>query len=638
MSKFAASLTRKFALGTAAGLLASSLFFLALFVGLFRGQLEQQRADAAAQVSRLLQISLENAMLRHDLDGLREIVQRLGRQPDVVAVTIANPQGEIRFANHPARIGERLPPEPDAGPVTRLIQGNAGKALLRSINPVRNQPACQECHGPVAEHPVNGVLYVDYDADSIRQQARRTTLLLMGAGSLIVLLNLAGGWWFMRRYVLRPVAHLAEASAHLSEGNLATRTHLAGDDELTALGQTMNRMAETLERKMAELEEKERFLQELVDAFPDGVRVIDQDYRVLLCNAAYRRQVGPAAPQTSSHAQGPDLSALPCFAQTHGQDQPCPETLMTCPLHEVTRTGAPLRVVHRLHRADGGGLDVETYAAPMTLTRGGETDQLVVESIRDLGQAVRFSHEQRLSELGRLAAGVAHEIHNPLGSVRLALHAAEGAARAEVPDLAEVQACLALVDQEVDSCIQVTHRLLRLSVPPPDHQELVDVAEAVDDTLKLLAWEAGERAVQLRQAGDQGPLRVLATDTEMRMAILNLAQNALHAMPNGGTLTVECRRRDGRIEIAFTDTGVGIAPEDLDRIFQPFFSRRADGVEGTGLGLSITKAFVDSHGGRIAVASVPGQGSRFTMEFPDADLEPSPGEAVTDGEPSQAET
>jgi signal transduction histidine kinase len=628
MPRSAASLTRKFALGTAAGLLASSLVFLVLFVGLFRGQLEEQRADAAGQVSRLLQISLENAMLRHDLDGLRGIVDRLGRQPDVVAVTIANPQGEVRFADDPARLGERLPTEPDAGPVTRLIEGNAGKALLRSINPVRNQPACQECHGPVTEHPVNGVLYVDYDADSIRHQARRTTLLLMGAGSLIVLLNLVGGWWFMRRYVLRPVAQLADASARLSEGDLTTRTQLTGDDELTALGETMNRMASALERKVAELEEKEQFLQQLVDAFPDGVRVIDQDYRVLISNAAYRRLVGGTATG----------EALPCYAQTHGQDQPCPETLMTCPLHEVTRTGAPLRVVHRLQRADGGGLDVETYAAPMTLTRGGETRHLVVESIRDLGQAVRFSHEQRLSELGRLAAGVAHEIHNPLGSVRLALHAAAGAARAEVPDLAEVQACLALVDHEVDSCIQVTHRLLRLSVPPPDHQELVDVTDAVEDTLKLLAWEAEERAVELRQGGDRGPLRILATDSELRMAVLNLAQNALHAMPNGGTLTVECHRRDGQIEIAFTDTGVGIAPEDLGRIFQPFFSRRADGVEGTGLGLSITKAFADGHGGHIAVVSQPGHGSRFTLEFPDADREASPGEAVAGRQSSQAET
>ena len=88
------------------------------------------------------------------------------------------------------------------------------------------------------------------------------------------------------------------------------------------------------------------------------------------------------------------------------------------------------------------------------------------------------------------------------------------------------------------------------------------------------------------------------------------------------TLDVTCARRDVQVEITFTDTGVGIPRQDLWRIFQPFFSRRADGVHGTGLGLSITKAFVEHHGGRITVVSEPGRGSRFTLILPDADLEP----------------
>ena len=626
MPKTTVSLSRKFALGTAAGLLASSLVFLILFVGLFRQQLEEQRADAATQVSQLLRISLENAMLRHDLDGLREIVQGLGRQPSVASVAITNPQGEIRFASDPQRLGLHLAPGPTDLPQTLMVGGPDGRPVLRSVNPVRNRPACQECHGPTTERPINGIIYVDFDADSIRHQARHTTLLLMGAGSLIVLLNLAGGWWFMGRYVLRPVAHLAEASARLSEGDLSVRTSLTGNDELTALGGTINHMAETLERKMAELAEKEQFLQQLVDAFPDGVRVIAPDYQVLLTNAAYRRQLAPlttTAPESvptpaPAPDAGPDLRA-PCYAQTHGQDGPCPETLITCPLRQVLRTGDPLRVVQRHRRSDGTWLDVETYAAPVTLTRNGETRQLVVESIRDLGQEVRFSHEQRLSELGRLAAGVAHEIYNPLGSVRLALHAAQGAARAEPPDQAQIEECLGLVDQEVDTCIQVTQRLLRLSVPAPDHQELVEVNDVVDDTLRLLAWEAAERGVAVRTEVPRTPLRILATDSELRLAVLNLAQNALHAMPSGGTLTVTCAASAGRVEIVFTDTGVGIDPADLARIFQPFFSRRADGVAGTGLGLSITKAFAAAHGGGITVASDVGRGSRFTLDFPDAD-------------------
>ncbi|MBK8638922.1 MAG: HAMP domain-containing protein, partial [Chromatiaceae bacterium] len=239
-----------------------------------------------------------------------------GAKPDVLAVTIANPQGEVRFANDPARLGQRLPPESDDQPATRLIVAQTGPTVLRSVNPVPNQPPCQECHGPMAEHPVNGVLYVDYDADSIGQQARHTTLLLMGAGSLIVLLNLGGGWWFMRRYVLLPVAQLAEASVRISEGDLSTRTHLTGGDELTVLGETMNRMASALGRQMAELQEKEHFLQALVDAFPDGIRVIDQDYRVVLCNAAYRRQIGSTNPAIP---MDPAQASRPCYAQTHGQ-------------------------------------------------------------------------------------------------------------------------------------------------------------------------------------------------------------------------------------------------------------------------------------------------------------------------------
>ena len=157
-------------------------------------------------------------------------------EPNVVAVAIANPQGEIRFADDSARVGQHLPVDHREQPTTLLIQKEGGATVLRSIHPVHNQSRCLECHGPVAEHPINGVLYVDFDADSISHQARKTTLLLMGAGSIIVLLNLAGGWWFMRRYVLRPVAHLANASARLSEGDLSTRTSLAGNDELTALG------------------------------------------------------------------------------------------------------------------------------------------------------------------------------------------------------------------------------------------------------------------------------------------------------------------------------------------------------------------------------------------------------------------
>ncbi|MEA3276045.1 MAG: ATP-binding protein [Pseudomonadota bacterium] len=612
------SLNKKFAVGTAAGLLVSSLAFLVLFVGLYREQLERERSVAAAQVTRLLQTSLENAMLKRDLEGLKGIVGRLGNEAGIYGVMISNPQGEIRFASDPERLGEYIPPDLDirAQPVTQFLDDADGQNLLRSVNPVGNKPPCQECHGPIEQNPVNGILYVDFDSGPILAQARKTTFALMGSGSIIVLINLAGGWWFIRRYVIRPVEHLSNVSLRLSNGDLGARTALTGKDELAVLGGRFNHMAATLEEKMEELRDKEYFLQELVDAVPDGIRVIDPDYRVVLANATYRDQLGLEGDVT-----GPDL----CYSVAHARESPCPETLITCPLKEIARSGKPLRVVHRHHRTDGGKLDVELYAAPMRVISKGEPRLLVVESIRDLQQEVKFSHEQKLSELGRLAAGVAHEIHNPLAAVRLALHAAEQANAEAPPDHAQVSEYLGLVDQEVEKCREVTERLLKLSVPPPEQQELVVVERVIDDTLKLLQWEAQTRSVDIRLVTEGTPLRVLASDSELRMVTLNLVQNALHAMPRGGSLTVRCGREGGGVAISFEDTGVGINANDRLRMFEPFFSRRADGIRGTGLGLSITKSIVEKHDGSILVDSEPGHGSRITVTFPDADSEEAEG-------------
>jgi signal transduction histidine kinase/HAMP domain-containing protein len=607
-------LSWKFAIGTAAGLLVSSLAFLVLFVGLYESQLERERSGAASQVSRLLQTSLENAMLKRDLDGLKDIVNRLGREPGVLDVAISNPRGEVHFASHPDDMGKRMPADRDAldRPTTRLMVDAGGRPVLRSINPVHNKPQCQECHGPVDQNPINGILFVDFDAAPIQDQARTTTLLLMSAGALIVLINLTGGWWFMRRFVIRPVGHLSRTSLRLTEGDLDARTNLTGSDELAVLGETFNRMAVSLQEKVADLRDKETFLQQLVDAIPDGIRVIDPNYRVLLSNATYRGQLGLDS--------GGSLPSR-CFEATHARTSPCPQTLITCPLKEVEKTGKPLRAVHRHHRIDGGILDVELYAAPMRVTQRGQEQLLVIESIRDLAQEVKFSHEQKLSELGRLAAGVAHEIHNPLAAVRMALHAAEQANAAVRPDRAQVSEYLGLVDQEVEKCSEVTERLLKLSTPPPEQQELVDVERVVSDTMKLLRWEAETRTVSIRLCTEGAPLRILATDSDLRMVTLNLAQNACHAMPRGGSLTVRCQRENRRIRIDFDDTGIGIDPQDRVRVFEPFFSRRADGIRGTGLGLSITKSIVENHQGTITVNSEPGQGSNIAVSFPDADLE-----------------
>ena len=270
------SLNRKFIVGTASGLAISSLTFLLLYIPLYEAELSQERSRTASQVNSLLQTSLENAMLKRDLPGLDSMVSQLGQQQDIISVFITNPSGEIRFASPPELYGNKIDDFflTDSAS-TQFITNENDQEILRSINPVHNRSACVECHGPVDRNKVNGILYIDYDAAPLRDKVRNTTLLLMGAGATIVILNLTGGWWFIRKFILKPVDQLTHTSEALTNGDLSARVQFEGSDELSSLGNNFNFMAEKLEEKIQELKDQKAFLQGLVDAIPDGIRVID---------------------------------------------------------------------------------------------------------------------------------------------------------------------------------------------------------------------------------------------------------------------------------------------------------------------------------------------------------------------------
>ncbi len=139
-------------------------------------------------------------------------------------------------------------------PPTQFTMDQTGNEVLRSIKPVYNKIPCTECHGPIEQNPLNGVLLIDYNAASIRHKAQKTILMLMGSGALIVIINISGGWWFIRRYVLTPVNQLATATNALSQGKLDFRLNLSVRDELSQLGSTFNLMAESLQNKILQLQ------------------------------------------------------------------------------------------------------------------------------------------------------------------------------------------------------------------------------------------------------------------------------------------------------------------------------------------------------------------------------------------------
>lgn len=606
-----------------AGLIPVSVLVLALTIATYNAHLNLERRKLSEQVNRLLKLSLENAMLKRDIPGLEEIISRFASQPGVARVFIVNPQRRIRFASQPSLRNRVVPfaelmcKACDAEGVTamlantRMQQDLDGKPILRSVLPVRNRSACRECHGAPQDNPVNGVLVVDYDAGEMRATAFWNSALLSVAGLVILMLSLAIAWFALSRLVLAPIGRIATASLRLGSGELSARVEEvpSRNDEISDLARSFNRMAGSLESGLNNLKSQEAFIRSLLDTVPDAVRVIDEDYMIVLTNSAYSRQMG-------SCNAGP--AACRCYT-SHGRDSPCPATLVTCPFEAAEVDGAPIRYIHSHCRNDGSEVHVETVAARASIDRDGRRRIFVIEAMRDLEQQMKYSHEQRLSEIGQLAAGVAHEIYNPLASVRLGLQALQQSIERSGEVDQEMVDYVALVDDEVQKSIEVAKRLLNLSQLPSSDVQLVSVAVILPEVLSLLRYEAEQKKVEIVTELGSSSLRVLATDAELRMLILNLAQNAFHAMNEGGRLTVKGRESGGWVTIQFIDTGRGIAPDDLRKIFDPFFSKRADEVIGTGLGLTICRAVVGRYGGRIDVESEPGSGSAFTVTLPSAD-------------------
>jgi signal transduction histidine kinase/HAMP domain-containing protein len=590
----------------------ASLLFGLLFLALYRDQLQRERAATSEQINRLLRVALENAMLKRDVPGLHEIVERMGKLPGISDVMILAPSGEVRFASRPESLGKQLPGlirvDRPGVPETRFLAEPGGGEVLRSINPVPNQTVCVGCHGPLEKSPVNGILVVDYHAATIRAEAWRSAGLFALAGAVVLALTLGVLWRMLRLRVVEPLRELDATARQLTSGNLGVRAGVPTDDEPGRLAVSFNRMADSLVEQIGMAEKQQRYLQELLDGLPDGVRVIRQsDLRILAVNRAYCQQLGV----TEAAAVG-----QLCHVSSHGRDRPCPPTMLICPAVELKDPGQSLKCRHRHRTASGREFPVEVHAVLVERPGSSGSERLIVESSSDLSDAARLSQEQRLSELGLLAAGIAHEIHNPLGSMRLAVDGLLRGFRQGNADRERVCSYLEMMNAEIDRCTGVTQRLLLLSRLPRQQPQIVPLNRAVSDTLQLLEFDAQSHGIvqHLELAPDEP--RVLADDSDLRMVVLNLVQNAHHAMPQGGSLTVLTIVEDMSAVIEVRDTGMGISAGQAERIFDPFFSHRADGEGGTGLGLAICKSIVERYAGTIAVTSVYGQGAVFRVCLP----------------------
>ena len=225
----------------------------------------------------------------------------------------------------------------------------------------------------------------------------------------------------------------------------------------------------------------------------------------------------------------------------------------------------------------------------------------------------RLKRAESLASLTTMAAGVAHEIKNPLASMSIHLQLMRRQLNGDCADPEELKESLTILEEETERLNAIVSDYLFAVRPRDSHPTDADLNALVKDLLQFVRFEAEEAGVEVVQLLDDTIPMIPLDEGAVKRALLNVVKNAIHAMPDGGTLRIQTRLENQNAVIDISDTGIGIPDELLGKIFEPYYTTRDT---GTGLGLTVVYKVIREHGGDLHVDSVPGRGTTFSLSLP----------------------
>jgi PAS domain S-box-containing protein len=368
----------------------------------------------------------------------------------------------------------------------------------------------------------------------------------------------------------------------------------------------------TIDQRTRELEDQKRFMECIIDSLPIGLYVIDHEYSVVTWNR--KRETGILGISRDRVISQNIFSVLSKMdrQKLKGEYDHVFGTGTTYETETISWSSGEKRYYH-------------LRKIPMSLDRNGITHVITLgEDITDRKRMEEslFTNE-KLASIGKLAAGIAHEINNPLAAIAGCV---EGLiSRSKDHELAKVKAFedfpeyLGIIDDEIGRCKGIITNLLEFSHTRELLQQEISIEDTLKQTLQLLSHHKAFKQIKVVKELDATCPPVIGNGGELRQVFLAMSINAVEAMNESGTLTIrtgtEIRNDQTFVWVEFQDTGVGIPAQNLNKIFDPFFTTKPVG-KGTGLGLSICYGIVRTHGGFIKVTSEERKGSLFQIYIP----------------------
>ncbi|MEO5925959.1 MAG: ATP-binding protein [Bryobacteraceae bacterium] len=363
-----------------------------------------------------------------------------------------------------------------------------------------------------------------------------------------------------------------------------------------------SRLYSSLQRKADEYERLKEFSENIVESIHVGILAADLDDRVESWNSQIEKLTGVSR----ENALGRSLSSL------------LPADL--CEALEPSRCESGLHNIYKyFFKSREATLNIAT--APLFAKDGSRIGRLIIfDDVTDRAELERrLVQADKLSSIGLLAAGVAHEVNTPLAVISTY---AQMLAK-QISGDEQKAPLLEKIARQTFRASEIVNSLLNFSRVSATEFVALDLNKVISETITLVGHQLSSSQVKVQLSLHESAIPMKGSPGKLQQVLLNLVMNARDAMPGGGTLTVITNRQDGHVRVSVADTGNGIPDHVLPRIFDPFFTTKNDpsftaegGRKGTGLGLSVSYGIVREHGGEIEVESTPGRGTRFLLTFP----------------------
>src|SRR5436305_10023404 len=526
-------------------------------------------------------------------DGLRAHLSAASQSPIIFDVSVTTGNGLILVSNHESSEGKHILRR---DPLSQLVQ----RSFLHQVNVLRRSPKEYDQLFPftIGDQPfqihviISTALLLNEISSSLRTSATIVAVALVVSALLAAIVS---------GITLAPLRDITAQLDRISAGQFdappaEAKTLEASSDELGLVSRKISQVGQQLRGVHEIFSTMRENMNSVMAGLEDGLLLFTRDARAVMVSPAAEKFLGaPAGEFLGRRVTDIFPPGHPLRDALHIESDELSE--ITADANLETSDG-PKRVTVSVQAIQEAG---ERMGALVTLRD--------LDSLESIGTQLRVS--ERLAALGRITAGVAHEVKNPLNSMRLWLENLKESLSYDGDGSA--QQAVQVLDKEIDRLDQVVKRFLDFTRPMEVRLEATQLADLLKEVLEIATPQLQKSNIQLAQLLPIDVPEAYVDRALLKQAVLNLVLNAAEAMPNGGQLRLVLSRRGEMAEITVGDTGNGIPPENQQKIFQLFFTTRPG---GSGIGLASTFRIVQLHNGSINFTSEVGRGTTFRIELP----------------------